>query len=129
MCSSTVQNPIRLPDESEPQPDLALLTFGRYTRVLPSPSDVLVVIEVSDTTRVYDRETKFPIYAAAGIPEAWLVDLGGNRIERHTEPGADGYPSDCPLRMRRNRRISYYSLGLPSLSMGFWAIDIGSDTC
>lgn len=86
-----VQNPIRLPDATEPQPDLSLLRFARYTRTLPIASDALVVVEVSDTTLDYDRQAKLPLYAAAGIPEAWLVDLGANRIERHTEPGPDGY--------------------------------------
>jgi Uma2 family endonuclease len=52
---------------------------------------VLMVIEVADTSRDYDRNAKFPRYGAAGIPEAWLFDLVGERIERHTEPGPHGY--------------------------------------
>lgn len=89
----TAQNPVRLPDDSEPQPDVMIMRAGRYRRTLPTAGDVLVVIEVSETTRVYDRKTKFPIYAAAGIPEAWLVDLTALRIERHTDPWPDGYHS------------------------------------
>ena len=58
---------------------------------MPSPDDVLLVIEVSDSSLVYDRTVKFPRYARAGIAEAWLVDLEGQRIERHTDPGTTGY--------------------------------------
>ncbi len=86
-----VQSPVRLPDTTEPEPDIALVRFARYRRALPEPNDVFALIEVSDTTRDYDRNTKLPLYAAAGIPEAWLVDIAADRIERHTEPAADGY--------------------------------------
>jgi Uma2 family endonuclease len=86
-----VQSPVRLPNASEPEPDLALVRFARYRRALPGPADIFLLIEVSDTTRDYDHNTKLPLYAAAGIPEAWLVDIAANRIERHTEPAADGY--------------------------------------
>lgn len=86
-----VQSPIRLPDTTEPEPDIALVHFARYRRTLPEPSDVFVLIEVSDSTCEYDRNTKLPLYAAAGIPEAWLVDIAADRVERHTEPAADGY--------------------------------------
>lgn len=86
-----VQSPIRLPDTTEPEPDIALVRFARYRRALPEPSDIFALIEVSDTTRDYDRNTKLPLYAAAGIPEAWIVDIAADRIERHTEPAADGY--------------------------------------
>jgi Uma2 family endonuclease len=85
----SVQNPIRLDNQSEPQPDLAILR-GR-DRGLADAADVLMVIEVADTSRDYDRNAKFPRYGAAGIPEAWLFDLVGERIERHTEPGPHGY--------------------------------------
>ena len=86
-----VQSPIRLPDNSEPEPDLALVRFARYTKALPTAADVLVVIEVADSSRDYDRAVKLPLYAAAGIPEAWFADLVADRVERHTEPGPDGY--------------------------------------
>ena len=52
---------------------------------------MLLIIEVSDSTRTYDRTIKLPRYAAAGIPEAWLIDLVDDRVERHTEPSAEGY--------------------------------------
>jgi Uma2 family endonuclease len=88
----SVQNPIRLGRRDEPQPDL-MVYRKQADRVGArlSPADVLLVIEVSDTTRTYDRNTKLPRYAAAGIPEAWLIDLVDDRVERHTEPSAEGY--------------------------------------
>ncbi len=58
---------------------------------MPSPDDVLLVVEVADSSLAYDRTVKFPRYARAGIAEAWLVDLEGQRIERHTDPGMTGY--------------------------------------
>ena len=87
----SVQNPVVLGDHDEPQPDLALLRLDRNRTRLPHPEDVLLVVEVSDTTLRYDREAKFPIYARASIPEAWLVDLQNGVIELHTEPSPDGY--------------------------------------
>jgi Uma2 family endonuclease len=80
----SIQNPIRLSDDTEPQPDLAVLR-GRG-RGVANAADVLLVIEVADTSRRYDRNVKLPLYAAAEIPEAWLVDLVARTIERHTEP-------------------------------------------
>jgi Uma2 family endonuclease len=86
-----VQLPIRLPNETEPEPDLSLIRSGYDRRSVPAASDVVAVIEVADTSREYDRTFKLPLCAAAGIPEAWLFDLVADRIERYTEPGANGY--------------------------------------
>ncbi len=90
-ASVSVQNPIRLPSNSEPEPDVVVLREGIAEDAVPSPADVLLVIEVSDSTLAYDRTIKFPRYARAGIAEAWLVDLEGERIERHSDPGVTGY--------------------------------------
>jgi Uma2 family endonuclease len=88
----SVQNPIRLGRRDEPQPDL-MVYRKRADRVGArlTPADVLLIIEVSDSTRAYDRTIKLPRYAAAGIPEAWLIDLVEDRVERHTKPSAEGY--------------------------------------
>jgi len=97
----SAQNSIRLGDYSEPQPDLALLKPRPdfYERSLPRAADVLLLIEVSDTTLAYDRGAKLPIYAANGIAEVWLVDLEADTIETHTDPAAHGY-----RKVRRARR-------------------------
>jgi Uma2 family endonuclease len=80
-----VQNPIRLDDESLPQPDILVLRDRAYPE-LPTPADTFMVVEVGDSSRDMDRGTKFPRYAAAGIAEAWLVDLVADLIERYSEP-------------------------------------------
>lgn len=84
----SVQDSVRLDDFSEPQPDLALLKPRKdfYTNSHPTPEDVLVVVEVSDASLNYDRNVKLPLYARAGIPEAWLVVLAKDVIEVHSEP-------------------------------------------
>jgi Uma2 family endonuclease len=85
------QNPVRLGEYEEPQPDLALLRARDYEDSLPGPEDVLLLIEVSDTTLRRDREVKLPRYARAGIPEGWILDLTGEAIERHNDPSEGGY--------------------------------------
>ena len=88
-----VQNPLRVGDRAEPQPDLVVLRRqpGGYRKAHPRPGDTLLVIEVADTSLEYDRDVKIPLYARAGVPEAWLVDLQGDCIEVYREPGAGGY--------------------------------------
>jgi Uma2 family endonuclease len=73
----SVQNPISIDEFSEPQPDLTLLKprADFYSNSHPTPADVMVIVEVADTTVEYDRNVKLPIYARAGVPEAWLVVL------------------------------------------------------
>jgi hypothetical protein len=83
------QNPLRLGPHSEPQPDLVLLRPAADR--LPAAPDALLVIEVADTSLAYDRDTKLPRYARAGIPEAWIVDLEGQAVEVHRAPGPTGY--------------------------------------
>ncbi len=87
----SIQNPVRLNEYSEPQPDVALIRARDYRESLPAPEDVLLLIEVSDTTLAYDRGLKLSRYAQAGIPELWIVDLKGERIEHHTGPSGDLY--------------------------------------
>jgi Uma2 family endonuclease len=88
-----VQNPVRLSDFSEPQPDVTLLRPREdfYAAGHPGPHDVLLVVEVADTPTAYDRGAKVPLYARSEIPEVWLVDLTENRIEIYTRPSAGAY--------------------------------------
>lgn len=89
----SVQNPIQLDDYSEPQPDFALLRMQPdfYAEALPTAADVLLLIEVADTSLEYDRRLKLPRYAQAGIPEVWLVDLNEHSVRVYTQPFEDGY--------------------------------------
>jgi Uma2 family endonuclease len=88
-----VQNPIALGNQSELEPDLALAIRKPegYRQAHPVPSEVLLIIEVADTSAEKDRQIKLPLYAAAGIPEAWLVDLNASAVEVHTQPSEQGY--------------------------------------
>ena len=91
----SVQNPIGLLPDSEPQPDVVILKpgfQGRRARI-PRAADVLLVIEVADTTLRYDTDVKLPIYARAGLPEAWVVDVSGLSIEVYRAPTPQGYTS------------------------------------
>ena len=87
----TIQNPAHLSDISEPQPDVMLVRWRDdfYESGKPSTDDVLLLIEVSDTTIDYDRNRKLSAYARAGIPEVWIVSRQDRRIEAYTGP-ADG---------------------------------------
>ena len=88
-----VQGPVRLNERSEPQPDLALLKprSDFYSDRHPTPEDVLLLIEVSETSADYDREVKLPLYAGAGIAEVWIVDLGARTIEVCADPRRNAY--------------------------------------
>ena len=88
-----VQGSIHLDDDTEPQPDLALLRDRPdfYSSSHAEPSDVLLLIEVADSSVGYDRHEKLPRYARAGIPEVWLTVLPERIIEAHTEPSGGRY--------------------------------------
>lgn len=89
----SVQDPVTISEYSEPEPDLAILkpndTF--YAEQLPKASDVLLIVEVADTTLNKDRQVKIPLYAEALIPEYWIINLNDKVLERYTEPKAGEY--------------------------------------
>ena len=89
------RNPVRLPRDTEPQPDVTILRFpaGHYFRHPARAEDVLWLIEVADVSYRYDRYVKLPLYARAGIPEAWLIDLTHEVVEIHRQPRSRGYGS------------------------------------
>ena len=101
-----VQGPIHIDDYSEPQPDISLLKprADFYRRSHPTPSDVLLGIEVADTSAEYDRNVKLPLYARAGIPEAWLVLLPKDLIEVHSEPKNGKYQK--VRRLKRGKTVT-----------------------
>lgn len=109
------QSPVHLGTTSELEPDVIVLRprTDYYETDLPTPDDVLLVIEVADTSLAYDRTTKLPHYARAGIAEAWLMDCPGDAIERHTEPLEGGY--GCVVRARRGQTLT--STVLPMLTL------------
>jgi Uma2 family endonuclease len=88
-----VQDPLRLGDFSEPEPDLALLKprDDFYASATPTAADALLVIEVAQTSAAYDRQVKLPLYAAHGVPEVWIVDLDASLVHFYRQPHGDRY--------------------------------------
>jgi hypothetical protein len=99
-----VQGPVRVPPRSKPQPDLALLRPRSYVREGATTEDVLLVIEVADTSLRYDRTVKLRVYARAGIPEYWIVDANTETLEIYRSPLGDGYAGH--LRPSGNERVA-----------------------
>jgi Uma2 family endonuclease len=87
----SVQSPVILTDDTEPQPDLAVLRRRAYKERKAYADDVLLLIEVADTSLAYDRTTKLRLYAEAGIPEYWIVDCTSETVEIYRNPGPNGY--------------------------------------
>ncbi len=109
------QNPIRLGLRAEPEPDLVIVKRqdGGYRTGHPEPADIFLVIEVAESSLVYDRQTKAPLYARAGIPELWIVNLIDHVIEVYREPSADGYRAVTVAR----RGDAVQSLAFPDVSI------------
>jgi hypothetical protein len=99
----SIQGSMRLDRYSEPEPDVLVLRprADDYASAHPGPADVLLAIEVADTSLAYDRTVKLPLYARAGIAEVWIVDLEARAVEVHREPSADGYRRFELVRERR----------------------------
>jgi len=101
------QNPVRLRVvRSMPQPDVVLLRprTDFYASGKPDPDDVLLLIEVMDTSVDTDRRVKLPLYARAGIAETWLLDLQTDRVETFRRPTTTGYGQSATF--RRGQRLS-----------------------
>ena len=90
-----MQSPIIIPDESEPEPDVTLLKprSDFYASLDAQPDGVFLVVEVAHTTWDRDYEIKRPLYATAGIPELWLVNVDKHEIEVHRNPVPGTYKS------------------------------------
>ncbi len=103
----SVQDPIRLSERSEPQPDLALLKprADFYSTAHPQPQDVLLLVEVCETSADFDRRAKLPLYAKAGIPEVWLIDVAQEQIEVYRAPSVQGYGATQTLTRGQALRV------------------------
>ena len=111
------QNPIVLDNYSEPQPDLAVLKprDDYYRTSKPTPNDVLLVIEVADSALELDRKVKMPLYAGAGIPEAWLINLHEERIEVYSDPAGGEHQTVRPH--TRGKRLQSHTLAALRVSV------------
>lgn len=88
-----VQGPVLMGEHSEPEPDLTLLRprADFYRERAPGAADVLLIVEVSDSTQRYDRRVKVPLYARHGVPEVWVIDLENRLVHFHRGPSGDAY--------------------------------------
>ncbi len=113
----SIQNPVRLDDHSEPEPDIALLRPREkpYSEAHPGPQDVLLIIEVADSSLAYDRDVKTALYARHGIPEYWLLDLAQNRLDIFRQPNEGEYR--LRLRPRRGETIVLSALSQMGLEL------------
>lgn len=106
-----VQNPVRLSTQgSQPQPDLALLRQREdgYLEQPPAEDNILLLVEISDSSLVYDRDVKIPLYAQAGVPEVWLVDLQSSEMSIYRRPASQGYQE--VQRLKRDEALTCEAL-------------------
>jgi Uma2 family endonuclease len=110
-----IQSPIHLDEDSEPEPDPSLLKTREdfYSQEHPGPGDVLLAIEVADTSIEYDIEVKLPLYAKAEIPEVWIVNLTIETVEVHSRPASGEYRQT----LRGKRGESLRSEAVPALEI------------
>ena len=110
-----IQDPVRLSVDCEPQPDVTVLRKrdDDYMERHPGPQDVVLLIEVMESSKTYDRNVKVPLYADHGIPEAWLIDLQADTIEILSKPERKGYASS--KRFGPGETIS--SVSIPTLEI------------
>jgi Uma2 family endonuclease len=93
LATVVAQHPLRLSQDSEPQPDVMLLRprADFYRGAHPTPADVLLLIEVADSSLRFDTAVKLPLYARHGIPEVWIVNLAARDIAVHRDPAGEAY--------------------------------------
>ena len=115
LATFAIQNPVQLTERTEPQPDVVLLEprADYYATAHPIPSEVLLLVEVSDNTVNYDRNIKVPIYARSGIQEVWLVDLVENCLEVYRQSSPNGY--SLMLKFWRGQQVA--PLAFPDLEV------------
>jgi len=94
-----MQDPIALDDNSEPEPDIALVRIDPldYATHHPTPSEVYLIIEVADTSLTFDREIKAKAYARSGITDYWVLNVNERQLHVFREPADDGYQSEVIL--------------------------------
>jgi Uma2 family endonuclease len=107
-----VQDPLRLSPDTEPQPDLVLLAYREdfYRDRMPEGQDALLVVEVADTSLNHDLEVKLPLYAQAGVPQVWVVDLVRDRVHVFRNPKGEAYQE---ARVLEDGELEVLSLKVP----------------
>lgn len=111
----SIQDPIIAGNFSEPEPDVAILKYRDdfYGEEHPHGEDVLLVIEIGDTSIAYDRKVKLPIYAESGVPECWLIDLNKKEIYTYWQPLGNAYKFSELVREGEMVQAQYFELSIP----------------
>lgn len=96
----SIHSPITIHEYSEPEPDVVVAKYREdfYADRHPYPEDVVLVIEVADTSLSFDREAKVPLYASCGIQETWLVDLNAKEVTAYRKPDGARYTEKAVFR-------------------------------
>jgi Uma2 family endonuclease len=97
-CTVRCQSPLALGSDSEPEPDLAVVSGGILDYRDHHPTTALLVLEIADSSLFHDRKRKIPLYARCGIPESWLLNLVRRTLEIYRDPTGDGYQTRTVLR-------------------------------
>ena len=115
-----VQSPVIMNDSSEPQPDISVVRYQEdfYEYGHPQPQDIFLIIEISDSTTIYDRDIKVPLYASSGIQELWLFDLTNQIVDVYTNPAFDRYN----LIQRQNRNSILLLPSIPTIRIDLSSI-------
>lgn len=124
-----VQNPISINQHSMPQPDIALLKprADSYSNAHPRPEEVFLIIEVAETTLAYDVGVKLPLYARAGIPEVWIIDVASRQITRYRNPSEDEYINTEPVSLPEISLVALPGVSVDLSSLPMSADSSGSD--
>ena len=115
----SIQDPIIANDFSEPEPDVAILKYREdfYENEHPQGRDVLLIIEVSDSSIAYDRKFKLPLYAESGVPECWLIDIEKKEIHTHWQPIGEAYKFRELVRPDEILKAQYFDLVLDTVQL------------
>jgi Uma2 family endonuclease len=112
----SVQNPFRIPDYSEPQPDILILRprDDFYANKFPLPEDILLLIEVADSSLRYDQTIKLSLYAEHRIPEYWIVNLERDILEIYRQPQNKSYLKQTLV---DNPQVTFAPIAFPEITM------------
>jgi Uma2 family endonuclease len=90
-----IQDPVRLDESNEPEPDISILKYRAdfYSQAHPGAHDILAIIEVADSSLRHDKQVKMPLYANYGIPAYWIIEIATKQITVHLDPVGNSYSS------------------------------------
>jgi len=102
-----IQNPIIVSDYSEPEPDIVIAKRLNYRENHPTSKEIMLLIEVADSSYEFDRYTKLPIYAKTNVPEVWIININDNFVETFQEPQKDNYRKIKKISKRKISSVSF----------------------